>query len=436
MNHPALTGDARLSPWWWEAAPPAKTPPIQLPQEVDVAIIGAGYTGATAALTCARGGRSVLLLEAEEPGFGASTRNGGMIGSGHRVGYDALAREYGESAAEEVLREGLRALEYATGLISSENIDCDFVRCGRFRGAWRHTEYVAIGQEMEFLKKKIGLQAHMVPRKEQHKEVAADVYKGGCVYESHGGLHPAKFYRGILDKAVEAGAQVAAHTAVTTIRRSGTRAGYVVETSQGTFHAGDVIVASNGYTNRAVPSLRRKIIPVASYMIATEPLGKDRVQALIPSGKMIVETRSQHCYYRASPDGERILLGARAALHHIDTARSAIKLRRLLVGLFPELKDMRVSHSWLGTLGFSQDHLPHIGKTGDGIHYAVGYSGSGVAMAPYLGWRVANKVLGNADGATGFDTIRHPGVLLREFVPLGLPMVNMWYCMKDFAEGS
>lgn len=436
MNHPALTEDARLSPWWWESAPPANARSVDLPQEIDVAIIGAGFTGTTAALTCARAGRSTLLLEAEEPGFGASTRNGGMIGSGHRVGYEDLSREYGEKAAEEVLREGLRALEYATGLISDEKIDCDFVRCGRFRGAWRHTDYVAIGQEMDFLQKKIGLQAHMVPRSELHKEVVTDAYKGGCVYESHGGLHPAKFYRGILGKAVEAGALVAANTAVTAIRRSDTGAGYIVETTRGTFNAGDVIVASNGYTTRASASLRRRIIPIASYMIATEPLGKDRVRALIPSGKMIVETRSQHCYYRASPDGERILLGARAALHHIDTARSAIKLRRLLVGLFPDLEDMRVSHSWLGTLGFSKDHLPHVGKTTDGVHYAVGYSGSGVAMAPYLGWRVANKVLGNEDGATGFDTIRHPGVLLRDFVPLGLPMVNMWYRMKDFAEGS
>lgn len=434
MNNPVLTDDVRFHPWWWEAAPPAIGLLISLPQEVDVAIVGAGYTGTVAALTCARAGRSVVLIETEDPGYGGSTRNGGMIGSGHRVGFDDLSRQYGENIAEEVLREGLRALEYATGLIKDEEIDCDFRRCGRFRGAWQRGDYDVIGREVDFLRKKIGLEAHMVPRAEQHREIAADAYHGGCVYTSHGGLHPAKFYRGILDKAIAAGVQVAARTAVTAIKRTG--AAFVVQTTRGTFRAGEVIVASNGYSTRAEPSLRRKVIPIASYMIATEPLGTDRVKAMIPGRRMIVETRSQHCYYRPSPDGERILLGARAALSHIDPAKSAISLRRLLVDLFPDLKDMRVSHSWLGTLGFSKDHLPHIGTTPGSVHYALGYSGSGVAMAPYLGWRVANKVLGTEEGATGFDSIRHPDVLLRDFVPLGLPMVNVWYRIKDLMEGS
>lgn len=434
MNNPVLTEQFRLEPWWWEAAPPVTEHPISLPQDIDVAVVGAGFTGITAALTCAREGRSVVLIEAEDPGYGASSRNGGMIGSGHRVGYDGLARQYGDETAEEVLREGLRALDYTTGLIENETIECDYKRTGRFRGAWQRKDYDVMGREIEFLRKKIGLQAHMVPRSEQHFEVSVDAYQGGCIYSSHGGLHPAKFVRELLDRAVSAGVQVVGRTSVAFIKKN--RTGFSVQTTRGTLHAGDVIMATNGYTRNTVPYLRRRVIPIASYMIATEPLGIDRVKSMIPNGRMIVETRSQHCYYRPSPDGERILLGARAALSHIDPAKSAVKLRRLLVGLFPELDIMRVSHSWLGTLGFSQDHLPHIGKTPRGIHYALGYSGSGVAMAPYLGWRVANKVLGTEDGDTGFDRIRHPAVILRDFVPVGLPMVNMWYRIRDMMEGS
>jgi len=309
MNNSLLADDVRFHPWWWEAAPPAAGLPTSLPQEVDVAVVGAGYTGTTAAMTCARAGRSVVLIETEDPGYGASTRNGGMIGSGHRVGFDDLSRQYGDSVAEEVLREGLRALEYAAWLIKDEEIDCDFRRCGRFRGAWQRRDYEVIGREVDFLRKKIGLEAHMVPRAEQHREIAVDAYHGGCVYTSHGGLHPAKFYLGILDKATGAGVRVAARTAVTAIKRTG--AAFIVQTTRGTFRAGEVIVASNGYSTRAEPSLRRKVIPIASYMIATEPLGVDRVKAMIPGRRMIVETRSQHCYYRPSPDGERILLGAR-----------------------------------------------------------------------------------------------------------------------------
>ncbi len=434
MDNPALTDRARFEPWWWEAAPPARGHPVSLPQEVDVAIVGAGYAGITAALTCARAGRSVALIDREAPGFGASSRNGGMIGSGHRVGYDDLSRQYGEEVAEEVLREGLRSLDYTTNLIADENIECDYKRTGRFRGAWSKADYDAMGREIEFLRKKIGVQAHMVPREEQHYEVSTESYHGGCIFSSHGGLHPAKFVRGLLDKAVSAGVQVSSGTSVAAIKPDGTA--FSVQTTGGTLRAGDVIITTNGYTRNTVPFLRRRVIPIASYMIATEPLGPDRVKSMIPNGRMIVETRSQHCYYRPSPDGERILLGGRAALSHIDPAKSAIKLRSLLVGLFPELETMRVSHSWLGTLGFSQDHLPHIGKTPTGIHYALGFSGSGVAMAPYLGWRAANKVLGTEDGDTAFDRIRHPAVLLRDFVPVGLPLVNMWYRIKDMMEGS
>jgi len=274
----------------------------------------------------------------------------------------------------------------------------------------------------------------MVPRSEQHREVVTDRYYGGCIFHSHGGLNPAKFYDGIAQNAQIAGAKVFGKSPVISVNK--TSDGFVLETPRGKLKARDVIMATNGYTTGVSPDLRRRVVPISSSMIATEPLCKERVRSLIPGLKMIVETRSRTCYYRPSPDGERILLGGRAALRQIDPVKSGKVLRRLLVGLFPSLSDVTISHSWQGTLAFSTDHLPHIGRGEDGLYYAMGYSGSGVAMAPYLGWRVANKVLGNEEGKTGFVVLGFEPVRFRAFLPVGLPFVELWYRCKDFIEGS
>lgn len=425
----------KQSPLWWEDVPhPGDNPTLPLPGDVDVVVVGAGYTGLSAAMTLARAGRSVVVLEKEFAGYGASTRNGGMIGSGHRVAFTEVERQYGEEVAQAVLGEGKLALEYTTGLIADENIDCDFVRCGRFRGAWRPQDYETIARESDTLRNKLGVEVDMVSRSEVYKEVASDAYHGGCIYHAHGGLHPAKLHNGMLRVSRDLGAGVFDRTEVTRIRHDETK--YVVDTTRGIVRAGEIVMATNGYTTNATPSLRRSLIPIASYMIATEPLGQSVVNDLFPSKRMIVESRSRHCYYRPSPDGERVLLGGRAALNHIDTARSAKILKRLLTGVLPQLNDVKISHSWLGTLGFTKDHLPRIGRNKDGIYYAMGYSGSGVAMAPYLGWRAANKVLGKPEGDTGFDPMDFPNVALHPFIPLGLPFVNMWYRWKDVMEGS
>ena len=431
----------KQSPWWWDSVPRTPRPAdnsvgatLALPTDIDVLVVGAGFTGLTTAMTLARAGRSVAVLEKEAAGYGASTRNGGMIGSGHRVAFTEVARQYGEDVAEAVLGEGKLVLSYTTDLIEEENIECDFVRCGRFRGAWRAQDYDAIAREADILRAKLGVPIEMVAKADVHKEVATDAYHGGCVYLEHGGLHPAKLHHGLLRIARDAGAGVFEQTEVLRIRHDETK--YVVETTRGVIRAGEIVMATNGYTTAAAPQMKRSLIPIASYMIATEPLGRDIVDALFPSKRMIVETRSRHCYYRPSPDGERILLGARAALNHINTARSGLILKDLLTGILPQLGDVKISHSWLGTLGFTKDHLPRIGRDNDGVFYAMGYSGSGVAMAPYLGWRVANKVLGRAEGNTGFDPMDFPRVAFHPFIPLGLPFVNLWYRWKDIVEGS
>ncbi|MEE8625526.1 MAG: FAD-binding oxidoreductase, partial [Acidiferrobacterales bacterium] len=398
-----------FDPWWWEAAPPAATIARDVPSAADVAIIGAGYTGLSAALTLARAGRSVVVLDAGDPGQGASSRNGGMLGSGHKVSFAAMSARYGHATAVAIIKEGLASLAYTADLIRRENINCHFSQTGRFRAAFNAKHYDSLGREADFLRKEFGFEVDMVSRAEQHREVATDVYHGGCVYHQHGTLHPALFHKGLLDRVVAAGATVIGRTPVTTIERI--NGSFSVITDRTPLTVGNVIAATNGYTGTVTPQLRRRVVPVPSFIIATEPLSAETINELIPNGRMIVETRRLHCYYRISPDGRRMLFGGRASLLPMDTRKSAKRLYDIMAKLFPQLANVRISHSWTGFVAFSRDHLPHIGVN-DGIHFAMGYCGSGVAMAPYLGYKTAQKILGSPEGKTAFDETKFAAIPL------------------------
>lgn len=422
----------QTTPWWWEAAPPQERNQ-PLPASIDVAIVGGGFTGMSAALTLARAGRAVAVLDAQRPGEGASSRNGGMIGSGHRVGFAAASEKYGAEMARRLLGEGNNALAYTTGLIEREAIACHFKRSGRFRGAWSQAHYEAMQRELETLKREIGLEATMVPKERVPDEVATPHYHGGCIFHLHGGLHPGLFHRGLMEKAEAAGARVFGRAPVTSIESANGK--HKLVTPRGTLEAGEVIVATNGYTKPGTPFFSKRVVPAASYLIATEELGENRVRALIPGGRMIVETRARHCYYRASPDGKRILLGARPALRNLDPRKTLPTMRRLLEHLFPDLKGVGLSHAWSGLVGMSRDSLPHLGRH-EGRWYALGYSGSGVAMAPYLGHKVALRLLGDPAGETPFEETPFPSVPFFSGQSWFLAPLEAWYRVKDWREGS
>jgi glycine/D-amino acid oxidase-like deaminating enzyme len=437
-SRPVVTGanlapGASFDPWWWEAMPAIEGDQGPLPPRCDVAIVGGGYTGLSAALTLARAGRSVIVFEAERLGHGASTRNGGMIGSGHRLGFAALAAQLGRPRAIAIFNEGLASLDFTTALIEREGIDCQLARCGRFRAAWRVRDFDAMAREIEELRREIGIDADVVPKSEQHREVRTDCYHGGVVYHRHGALNPGLFHAGLLGRARTAGARIADHCPVTAITPDS--GGFALATARGRMDARNVIVATNGYTGPESPGLRRRLVPLSSYIIATEPMAAAEITKLIPGGRMIVETRSRHCYYRASPDGRRILFGGRAALSAIGPEPAAARLRKLVVQVFPALAETRITHSWSGRIAFPRDQMPHIGVA-SGIHYALGYSGSGVAMAPHLGHKVALKVLGAAGAQTAFDTVPLPVIPFHRGRPWFLPLLDVSYRVRDWMEGS
>ena len=421
-------------PWWWEWAPRVEAGEEAIPERADVAIVGSGYAGLSAALTLARGGRDVVVLEAREPGYGASSRAGGMIGGGHVRWLEPLVRQYGESHALAILQEGLNSYEFTRNLIESESIDCHYKPVGRLRAAWRPKDFDIMQRDIEDLSRKIGYDVTIVSKAEMANEVQTDLYAGGSIYNNHGGLHPALFHSGLMDLAVKAGARIRGNARVFNLSREGSR--HQVTTQRGAISARNVIVATNGYTPRELKPFAHRIMPAQTYMIATEPLGEALVRRLIPNQRMIVETRWRHCYYRPSPDAQRILFGARASLGRISLDRAAAILRKLMVELFPVLSNVSVTHCWTGQLGFARDFLTHIGEL-DGVHYALACNGSGVAMLPYAGHKAALKVLGSEEGKTAFDVHEFRKIhLFYTGRPWFRPFVSGYYRIVDHFEGS
>jgi glycine/D-amino acid oxidase-like deaminating enzyme len=201
-------------PYWWDAAPQEARAEVALPQRCDVAIVGSGYAGLSAALTLARAGRSVLVLEADAPGNGASTRSGGMIGHGHRLSYAALIDRYGADKAKDLIREGMSSLDFVKSLIAGESIDAKLQVVGRMRGAWTAADFATMQKDAAALQRDLGLPVDVLSRADVQKEMAADCYQGGLLFHTHGGVHPALFHRGLLLRAREAGVTVAGWTPV------------------------------------------------------------------------------------------------------------------------------------------------------------------------------------------------------------------------------
>ncbi len=430
MIHPLFTPDRKLAPFWLDDTPSPKLGTPDLPNSADVAVVGSGYTGLAAALTLAREGRGVVVFDAEEAGYGCSSRNGGQCGAGYKLGFEGLTARYGKTQALALYREGQASLAYLAEFIENEGIECHFARPGRFVGAHRPGHYEALARNFETLRREVGIDCHAVPRSEQHHEIGSDIYYGGGAIAGDAALHPAHYHRGLLDRVLAAGVVVAPHTPVTRIERAG--AGFAVTHGRGTLAAGNVIVATNGYTDAgdALPAFRRRVIPIGSYMIATEPLAPGVMERLIPKDRVLNDTRRVVLYYRSSPDRRRVVFGGRVALAETDPGISGPKLHAIMSAIFPELGAARISHSWMGFVAYTFDHMPHIGIQ-DGLHFAMGYCGSGVAMGSWLGHKVALKVLGAPEGATAFDDLTFQTRPFYYGTPWFLAGAVLYYRLRD-----
>ena len=424
----------RVAPYWWDAAEPAEREGA-LPAETPIAIVGGGYAGLSAALTLRRLGHDVTVLDADRIGWGASSRNGGMVSGGIKAASGELEKQMGKEQAKAVVGAAAASFPFIEELIAREGIDCDYVRCGRFVPAWTPRHYRALEHKVDSIAENTGLPAWMLPRARQREELGSDHYYGGLAADATGSLHPGKYARGLTEAAVRAGAALVQRVRVQGIDRSGS--GFVLRTDKGQMRAGAVLVATNGYSRApggggALPWLARRLVPVASYIIATEPLGRERVKKLFPNARMIADTKRVLNYFRTSPDGERVLWGGRASFAPVGTEaeKAAPVLHKAMTGVFPELRGVKITHAWTGNVAFTLDGLPHIGEQG-GIHYAAGCQGSGVAMASWLGHQAGLKIAGAANAPFALDGRHFPTLPFYDGRPWFLPLVGEWLRLRD-----
>ena len=430
MTQADFTPDFVERPFWLDDYPLDNSRPVvELPKKIDVLVVGGGYTGLSAAATTVAGGRSTLVVDAQSLGFGCSARNGGQVATSLKPSFQRMRTRFGDTRGRAVLQEGIEALEGLRCFVKDQSIDCDWQPVGRFLAAhsakhFRALQRAAAVQSHEFDQMPVSV----ISKDDQRAEIGTDSYYGGVIYPRHAAVHPAKLLHGLHEIARAAGVNCVWNCAVRSIERDQDH--YRVFTECGTVKARDVIVATNGYTDRFSPWHRRRIIPIRSHVIATEPLAQGMMAQLLPSRRVVTDTRKLMVYYRSSPDGRRIIFGGRASLFDAPVNTTAPRLLTWLRRIFPELEGFRVSHAWSGIVAYTFDELPHFGRH-DGVHYCMGYCGSGISLSIHFGRKIGWKVLGSARGNSPLDDIPFPTRVFYTGHPWFLAPSILTYRLRD-----
>ena len=401
-----LADDFQDKPFWWDRTPRPAGLEGDLPASADVLVIGSGYTGLHAALQTTAAGLRTVIVDAEDAGWGCSSRNGGQLSTSIKPGYAELEKAYGRFRALAILGEGSRALEWLEQFITDNKIDCDFRKTGRFHAAHNAEALEAMRRQLDAQPEELDTGAWVVEREDQHSEIGSGYYHGGVVYPRHACLDPGRYHQGLLEMALARGAEIVPHCRIDSLERKGVE--FLATSGKGSITVKNVIVCTSGYTGKLTPWQRNRIIPIGSYMIATEPLEEGLTDDLFPSGRVISDSRKLVVYYRTCPENRRVLFGGRASLKETDPVKSAPLVRELMVRRFPQLESAKLTHSWMGFVGYTFDKLPHLGEQ-DGIYYCMGYCGSGVTLASYLGAKIGMKLIGDDEGQTALDDISFPG---------------------------
>ena len=419
----------KTEPLWWESAAPEVICADPFPERTEVAIVGSGYVGLSAALELSRTGTKVVVFDREDIGFGASTRNGGQFLPEPKFApREQLVNRYGDALASRILEDGRAASSSFQEVIDRESIECNLTQPGRFvgahcPGAFRNLEnkirqYEAQGVE--------GFE--LIPRNRLNEIADTDYYYGGVIEPGGGLLQPALYHRGLLRACQRNGVIFCSNTPVNAIE--GKPGSFIINTVKGQILCREVIAATNGYTGKLTPWQRRRLVPLQSFIIATEEIDENRIERMFRNFRGMSNTQRVLFYYRASPDHRRVVFGSRASFREMTAAQAAPRMYEFMCKVYPQLRGVALTHSWNGFVAFSFDHLPHMGAH-QGVHYAMGCNGSGVAMMSYLGRQIGLKILGKTTRRCAFEEIPFPTRPLYSGNPWFLPAIGGWYQLRD-----
>lgn len=419
-----------LPPSLWAAtAPPGPAaPPLAGTLKVDVAVVGAGYTGLTAALHLAERGTTVAVLDAGEPGWGASGRNGGQVIPGLKYDPDELEARFGPEQGPRLVDFAGRAADLVFDLIERHNIACDPVRTGWLQPAHSPAARVSVERRAAQWARR-GADVAVLDRSTMAEMLGSEAYCGGWIDRRAGNIQPLAFARGLAAAAVAKGAVIHGGTPAQTVRREERE--WRIETPGGSVLAGTVLLCTNGYTDRLFPGLEREVISTNSYQAATRPLPERLRAAILPGRQAASDSRRVLLYYRLDRDG-RFIIGGRGTAADEPAPALFERLRRAARDLYPQLAEAEWGNHWSGRVAFTVDHLPHLAELGPGLIAGLGYQGRGVAMATNIGKVLADRLLGARPEELPLPIVKglrpFPGHFLR--AP-ALYLITRWYRLLD-----
>lgn len=421
----------RFTSYWHDSAPVFdKAAPGPVEGDYEVAVIGGGFTGLSAARALAKAGVKVALLESEHVGFGGSGRNGGHLNNGVAHGYATAKAELGADRAARLYRAFDASIDLIEQIVAEENIACDFRRAGKLKLASKPSHVAGLRANYELIHAEIDPDTEFLSREDLKGEIGSDAFHGAMLYRKSGMMHMGRYVHGLAEAAHRHGATIWHHAPVTARMPDGS--GWRLVTPKGQLTARQVILATNAYTSGPFDYFRKRVISMGSFIVATRPLTQDEVAATMPGNRTCVTSMNVGNYFRMSPDN-RLIFGGRARFSTVSDqqsdALSGQILRQSLAQIFPHLADVQIDHCWGGLVGMTKDRFPRAGRT-DGVLFSMGYSGHGAQISTLMGTVLADMAMGR-EGTNPLDGLSWPPIPFFSGKPWFLPLVGAYYKFRD-----